>query len=208
MRLSQHILIVVCALAAGVVGAEAQEHIGSTALAHNDVTRDLAGASRRLSPETRSSATNSSARVRIQRPSWSSSIRRIGVGPRFQREARPVRLRWRIQRAENDGQSRKGVFRFTTGALDKKAMRFETPTAVIGVRGTVLDISVQGGSLSRVTLVEGRALSVRAGPASAFAEQERNCTRAAGGVGGAHCDCVDLRNVGQTAQVKKSGKRP
>ena len=45
MRLLQHILIAGCALVAGVVGAEAQEHIGSTALAHNDVTRDLAGAS-------------------------------------------------------------------------------------------------------------------------------------------------------------------
>ncbi|MGB3582666.1 MAG: hypothetical protein WBA40_16380, partial [Roseiarcus sp.] len=32
-------------MAAGVVGAEAQEHIGSTALARNDVTRESAGAS-------------------------------------------------------------------------------------------------------------------------------------------------------------------
>ena len=33
-----------CALAAGLEAASAQEHIGSTAVAHNDVTRDLAGA--------------------------------------------------------------------------------------------------------------------------------------------------------------------
>ena len=45
MRLLQHILIAGCALVAGVVGAEAQEHIGSTALARNDVTRESAGAS-------------------------------------------------------------------------------------------------------------------------------------------------------------------
>ena len=51
----------------------------------------------------------------------------------------------------------KGVFRFTTGALDKKAYEITTPTAAIGVRGTVLDIAVQGAS-TRVTLVEGQAL--------------------------------------------------
>ena len=45
LRLLQHLLIVGCALAAAVAGAKAQEHIGSTALAHNDVTRDLSGAS-------------------------------------------------------------------------------------------------------------------------------------------------------------------
>ena len=51
----------------------------------------------------------------------------------------------------------KGVFRFTTGALDKKAYTISTPTAAIGVRGTVLDIGVQS-ALTRVTLREGRAL--------------------------------------------------
>ena len=30
-------------------------------------------------------------------------------------------------------------------------------------------------------------------------------TRAAGGRGGARCECVDMKNVGQTAQVKRSG---
>jgi hypothetical protein len=97
------------------------------------------------------------------------------------------------------------VFRFTTGALDKKAYEITTPTAAIGVRGTVLDIAVQGPD-TRVTRVEGQVLVCprRAGGAS-LAQQERNCAKAAGGVGGPHCDCVDLRNVGQTAQVKKTG---
>ena len=36
----------------------------------------------------------------------------------------------------------KGVFRFTTGALDKRAYMISTPSAAIGVRGTVLDIGV------------------------------------------------------------------
>ena len=51
----------------------------------------------------------------------------------------------------------KGVFRFTTGALDKRAYTISTPTASIGVRGTVLDIDVRSAQ-SRVTLVEGQAL--------------------------------------------------
>ena len=51
----------------------------------------------------------------------------------------------------------KGLFRFTTGNLDKKAYTITTPTAAIGVRGTVLDISVRSAD-TRVTLVEGLAL--------------------------------------------------
>ena len=51
----------------------------------------------------------------------------------------------------------KGLFRFTTGNLDKKAYTITTPTAAIGVRGTVLDIDVRRAD-TRVTLVEGRAL--------------------------------------------------
>ena len=42
----------------------------------------------------------------------------------------------------------KGVFRFTTGALDKKAYQITTPTAAIGVRGTVLDIGVQNATIA------------------------------------------------------------
>jgi hypothetical protein len=58
-----------------------------------------------------------------------------------------------------------------------------------------------------VTLVEGQALVCPRRPGVSFAQQERNCTKAAGGVGGAHCDCVELKNVGQTAQVKKNRER-
>ena len=44
MRTWRLILTALCALAAGLGGASAQEHIGSAAVAHNDVMRDLAGA--------------------------------------------------------------------------------------------------------------------------------------------------------------------
>ena len=98
----------------------------------------------------------------------------------------------------------KGIFRFTTGALDKKAYTISTPTAAIGVRGTVLDIRVQS-ALTRVTLVEGQALVCPRRPGITFEQQARNCARSAGGRGGARCECVDMTNVGQTAQVKRSG---
>lgn len=47
----------------------------------------------------------------------------------------------------------RGAFRFTTGASDKNAYKINTPVATIGVRGTVLDISSQGGRTS-VTMVD------------------------------------------------------
>jgi hypothetical protein len=45
LRFFQHLLIAACALAACAGAANAQEHIGSTALARNEVTRDFAGGS-------------------------------------------------------------------------------------------------------------------------------------------------------------------
>ncbi len=47
----------------------------------------------------------------------------------------------------------RGAFRFTTGASDKNAYKINTPVATIGVRGTVLDISSQGGR-TLVTMVD------------------------------------------------------
>jgi hypothetical protein len=205
LRLLQHILIAGCALVAGVVGAEAQEHIGSTALARNDVTRESAGASAPLVTgdsvfrnETVRTGADSNARLVFL------DSTNLGVGP-----TSSVKLDQFVYVGESNGQKMtvnlaKGVFRFTTGVLDKKAYEITTPTAAIGVRGTVLDIAVQGPD-TRVTLVEGQALVCPRRPGVSFAQQERNCTKAAGGVGGAHCDCVELKNVGQTAQVKKTG---
>jgi hypothetical protein len=205
LRLLQHVSIALCAFAASVVGAEAQEHIGSTALAHNDVTRELAGAA---APLVQGDSVFRNEVVRTGNDSTAKLVfldsTNLGVGPISR-----VTLDQFVYVGESNGQKMtvnlaKGVFRFTTGALDKKAYEITTPTAAIGVRGTVLDIGVQG-SQSRVTLVEGQALVCPRRPGVTFAQQERNCTRAAGGVGGPRCDCIDLRNVGQTAQVKRSG---
>ena len=155
MRLLQHLLIAGCALAAAVAGAEAQEHIGSTALAHNEVTRDLSGASAPLV------AGDSVFRNEVVRTGPDSTAKLIfldstnlGVGP-----VSSVKLDQFVYVGESNGQKMtvnlaKGVFRFTTGALDKKAYEIQTPTAAIGVRGTVLDIGVQNGQ-SKVTSGRG-----------------------------------------------------
>ena len=49
----------------------------------------------------------------------------------------------------------KGTFRFLTGSQDSKSYRIETPSATIGVRGTVFDVYVDGKGDTLVLLHEG-----------------------------------------------------
>jgi hypothetical protein len=49
----------------------------------------------------------------------------------------------------------KGTFRFITGSEKKEAYRIETPSATIGVRGTVFDVYVDGKGDTLVLLHEG-----------------------------------------------------
>src|SRR5271166_3672162 len=146
-----------CALAAAG-GAHAQQNIGSTAESHNNVSRELSGAAGPLK------AGDEVYRNELVRTGADSTAKlvfldstNLAIGPTSR-----VTLDQFIYAGEVNGQKMtvnlaKGVFRFTTGALDKKAYEISTPTATIGVRGTVLDIGVEGAS-SRVTLVEGQAL--------------------------------------------------
>lgn len=202
MRLLQHILIAGCALVAGVVGAEAQEHIGSTALARNDVTRESAGASAPLVTgdsvfrnETVRTGADSNARLVFL------DSTNLGVGP-----TSSVKLDQFVYVGESNGQKMtvnlaKGVFRFTTGVLDKNAYSITTPTASIGVRGTVLDIRVEAAR-SRVTLVEGRALVCPRRKGETFEHEARACARdGASPARGRRCECVVLDQPGQTASV-------
>lgn len=50
----------------------------------------------------------------------------------------------------------RGAFRFTSGNLDKRAYRINTPTATMGVRGTVCNLDV-GSFGTKVTCMEGEA---------------------------------------------------
>jgi hypothetical protein len=52
----------------------------------------------------------------------------------------------------------KGVARFTTGSLPKSAYKISTPTATIGVRGTILTVAVAADGTSIVSVSEGSAL--------------------------------------------------
>jgi hypothetical protein len=205
LRPLRFLLIALYTLPVVIGGASAQQNIGSAAAAHNDVTRELSGAAAPLT------VGDSVFRNEIVRTGADSTAKlvfldstNLGVGP-----VSRVTLDQFVYVGEVNGQKMavnlaKGVFRFTTGALDKKAYTISTPTAAIGVRGTVLDIGVQSAQ-TRVTLVEGQALVCPRRPGITFEQQARNCTKVAGGVGGPRCECVDLTNAGQTAQVKKVG---
>jgi hypothetical protein len=97
----------------------------------------------------------------------------------------------------------RGVFRFTSGRLDKKAYLISTPNAVITLGGTVLDILIRSG-VSRATLREGLALVCPRGAGVDPEQQKRNCAKPASGKQAAACGCVEL-SPGQTAEVKPVG---
>ncbi len=195
--------LVFATLIALAIGHAAQaQQIGSTAEAHNNVSRELAGAAAALT------AGDSVFRDEIVHTAAESTAKlvfldstNLAIGPTSR-----VTLDVFVYSGQASAQKMtvnlaKGLFRFTTGALDKRAYVISTPTASIGVRGTVLDIGVQGPQQMRVTLVEGQALVCPRRPGITFEQQIRNCSQGGGG----RCECLDLNHAGQTAQVKKSG---
>lgn len=79
----------------------------------------------------------------------------------------------------------RGAFRFSTGALDKRAYKINSPVATIGVRGTILDILITSGR-TVVTLVDnGQALA---------------CTRD-------RRRCAELLQPGDTVVIDSRGAR-
>lgn len=76
-----------------------------------------------------------------------------------------------------------GAFRFITGKSDKNAYKIETPTATIGVRGTILDIRIQKNQ-TLVTLQDGQA-GVCAGSQCVQLLERGNTANVALRVGGA-----------------------
>jgi hypothetical protein len=175
----------------------AQPDIGSAALAKNDVSRELSGAN---GPVDVGDPVFSEEIVRTGADSATKLVFRdstnLALGPR----SRVVLDRFVFdpsQPSEGLGITlAKGVFRFTTGSLKKSAYTVTTPTAVIGVRGTVLDMDVKRDR-TRVTLREGGALVCPRKKGISFEQQARRCEKGHS----SHCDCADLTVVGQTAQV-------
>ena len=188
-------------------GVLAQQAIGSATSAQNQVTREISGAA---SPISVGDSVFRNEVVRTGADSLAKLVfldsTNLSVGPtsrvvldRFVYEGDPSSEKVAVGLA-------KGLFRFTTGTLDKKAYTITTPTAAIGVRGTVLDIDVRNDT--RVTLVEGRGLVCPRRNGVSFEQQARNCGKSFGG--GApertgRCDCAELDHPGQTATAKKSG---
>jgi hypothetical protein len=198
-RVARRLLIACFCWSVASGATQAQQSIGSTILAHNQVTRELSGASGPLN------VGDSVFRDEVVRTAPESTAKlvlldstNLAVGPtsrivldRFIYDASPGSQVVGLNLA-------KGVFRFTTGVLDKGAYSIETPTAAIGVRGTVLDIAVAAGR-TRVTLVEGNALVCPRRKGTAFEQLARDCAK---GATGRRCDCVELNHDGQTASVK------
>jgi hypothetical protein len=191
--------------------ARAQQKVGSTAAVINDVTRELSGAVSPLKPgdavfrnEIVRTAAGSKAKLvfldstnLVIGPGSETTLDEfVYSGPTEQPSAQSAqRMQVSLTR---------GVFRITTGTLDKKAYLISTPVSSIAVEGTVLDFDI-GSGLTRVTLVEGRAAICPRRPGVTFEQQQRACAKAPGGRRAAGCDCVELNDPGQTAQVTRAG---
>jgi hypothetical protein len=196
------VLLALVALTAGAGEARAQQNIGSTAEAHNQVSRELSGAPGPLNAGDtvfRNELVRTGADSRAKLVFLDST--NLAIGPTSR-----VTLDEFVYSGEFNGQKMtvnlaKGIFRFTTGTLDKRAYEIDTPTAGFGVRGTVLDIDARGAQ-SRATLVEGQAIACPRRAGVTFEQQLRNCTSAARP--GARCECVALNHAGQTALVRKT----
>jgi hypothetical protein len=185
---------------AAPVAANAQQNIGATAATKNDVSRELSGAPGLLTTgdpvfrnEVVKTGTESTAKLVFL------DSTNLAVGP----ISRVVLDRFVFEGGESNEtvavKLSKGIFRFTTGSLDKNAYSLTTSTAAIGVRGTVLDLAVVAGR-TRVTLVEGRAIVCPVNKGGAFEQIARDCSHEKG----SHCDCLGLDQPGQTADVSRS----
>jgi len=179
----------------------AQQNIGATQTVKNQVSRELAGAAAKLNvgdPVFRDEIVKTGQASTAKLVFLDST--NLAVGP----ISRVVLDRF-VYDDGGSGQTvavklSKGLFRFTTGALDKNAYSVTTPTAAIGVRGTVLDISVSSRT-TRVTLREGRAIVCPVDKGAAFAQLARDCTHGKG----RDCHCTALDQPGQTAEVSRVG---
>jgi ferric-dicitrate binding protein FerR (iron transport regulator) len=149
------------ALVARLAGAAdtpaAQQTIGQADLVVASVQGALAGRVRQLSvpdpvfhDESIDTAPDAASRLRFQ----DGTVLSIGPSSRvtlddFVYDPNPSRQRLTITMA-------RGVLRFATGRLGKNAYVIVTPTAVIGVRGTVFTVTVDRDGGTTVRVEEGR----------------------------------------------------
>jgi len=174
----------------------AQPDIGSAALAKNDVSRELSGAN---APVDVGDPVFSDEIVRTGADSATKLVFRDSTNLALGPKSRVVLDRFVFdpsQPSEALGVTvAKGLFRFTTGSLKKSAYTVTTPTAVIGVRGTVYN-GLATRHYTRVTVEEGNVLLCPRKKGISFEQQARKCEEGHS----SHCDCAVL-TPGQTGQV-------
>lgn len=135
--------------------AQAQTVIGDAARIVNDVTGTLGG---RRSAIVSGAAVHQNEIVSTGR-SASADLRFLDNTSLSVSPGSSVKLDRYVYHA--DGSARgavvsmtRGAFRFTTGQSDPSAFRLQTPQAIIGIRGTVLEIDIERG-VTHVTLLQG-----------------------------------------------------
>ena len=145
----------VLALAIAPAAAHADERIGNTALAHNEVQRLINTAT---SPIQAGDDVFANENVRTGADSSAKFVfsdqTNLAVGPTSTVKLDKFVFKGDTSYAKAAMGLAVGAFRFTTGASDKRAYEIRTSTATIGVRGTVFDVLVTPRD-TVVTLVEG-----------------------------------------------------
>lgn len=175
-----------CGLAVLTAEVQAQQRIGEAASVQNRVVRVNAGRSVGLSTggsvfrdETVQTGRAGSAKlVFLDQTNLAIGPRSRVVLDRFIFAGRGTTQALSVNLA-------RGAFRFTTGVLDKRAYKINTPAATIGVRGTVLDILARRVR-SIITLVDDGAALV--------------CVRAARAV----ARCIELTSPGDSVAVTRN----
>ena len=172
----------------------AEERIGNTAVARNEVVRVTTPASTSIqvgddvfADENVRTGVDSSAKFVF------SDQTNLAVGP-----TSTVRLDKFVYKGDTSYAKAAmglaaGAFRFTTGGSDKRAYEIKTSTATIGVRGTVFDVLVNRQD-TIVTLVEG---AVAVCPRANFDGDPRRLSKPQL----KRYHCVELDRPGQSTKV-------
>lgn len=181
-------------LLVAIGGAQAQNRIGNTAVAHNDVTQLSTAKTVAIqvgddvfADEQVKTGLDSAAKFVF------SDQTNLALGPTSTVKLDRFVYKGETTYAKAAVNFAAGAFRFTTGASEKGAYQLRTTTATIGVRGTVFDVSVKGG-VTTVTLIEGE---IAVCPRGRYDGDPRKLTKAQL----KHYGCEDLTRAGQTARV-------
>ena len=136
--------IALCALAGAGETARAEQKVGSTAAVINDVTRELSGAAAPLKAGDavfRNEIVRTAAASKAKLVFLDSTNLVIGPGSETTLDEFVYSGPTELPSAQKMQVSlTRGVFRFTTGTLDKKAYLISTQVASIAVQGTALGL--------------------------------------------------------------------